>query len=78
MPTPKVSNLKRETHFFKSKYEILYVFTLFSMVSPLVSTALQWDVITDPSSQRFQRVPKFYFQELADKTSKSGQADYIS
>ncbi|KZS08418.1 Uncharacterized protein APZ42_027597 [Daphnia magna] len=45
------------------------------MVFPFGFYLLLVKVMTDPSSQRPMRMPQFYFQELADRTSKSGLAD---
>jgi hypothetical protein len=41
----------------------------------LLSVYFSMESMTVPDSQRTKRMPQFYFQELADETSKSGLAD---
>jgi hypothetical protein len=43
-----------------------------------LSVYFPMESMTDPDSQHTKRMPQFYFQELADETSKSGLADYSS
>ncbi len=43
-----------------------------------LSVYFPMESMTDPGSQRSKRMPRFYFQELSDESSKSGLVDYSS